>query len=267
MDQATATSAMPQAMAESELVRLMGDYIPPRTDLVAILQYWAQKTPDRIAFYFTDGENGDDDLQVTFKELDAQARNLAGYLQNAGVNKGERVLLIYPPVLDFVAGFFGCLYAGATAVPAFPPRRNRKGQRIHGIAKDCQANVALTTQTVRQQIEGDANWVEWESVSIIASDSMAKDYTSSWTPPNLNSDDLAVLQYTSGSTGNPKGVMLSHGNLIRNAELIMYSFEHARTAVGVSWLPTYHDMGLIGGIVEPIWSGCSGGSAGLGGSG
>ena len=257
MDQATATSAMPQAMAESELVRLMGDYIPPRTDLVAILQYWAQKTPDRVAFYFTDGEDGDDDLQVTFKELDAQARNLAGYLQNAGVTKGERVLLIYPPVLDFVAGFFGCLYAGATAVPAFPPRRNRKGQRIHGIAKDCQANVALTTQTVRQQIEGDANWVEWESVSIIASDSMAKDYTSSWTPPNLNSDDLAVLQYTSGSTGNPKGVMLSHGNLIRNAELIMYSFEHARTAVGVSWLPTYHDMGLIGGIVEPIWSGCS----------
>ena len=118
-----------------------GAPLPPRSDLVAVLQHWAVHRPDRVAFYFTDGEG--EEISVTYSQLDALARNVGGYLQKQGA-AGQRVLLIYPPVLDFVAGFFGCLYAGATAVPAFPPRRNRKGQRIHGIAKDCQAQLAAS---------------------------------------------------------------------------------------------------------------------------
>ncbi|MEM8734560.1 MAG: aminotransferase class I/II-fold pyridoxal phosphate-dependent enzyme [Planctomycetota bacterium] len=258
MDQLTATTSAPlDSVMDREINRFIGEPTPPRSDLVAVLQHWATVKPDAVAFYFTDGENYDADQKITFGELDAAAKSVAGYLQKSGLAHGERVLLIYPPVLDFVIGFFGCLYAGATAVPAFPPRRNRKGQRIHGIAKDCEAKFALTTQQVRQQIEGDTSWVEWESVSIVASDSMARDYSEHWTEPAIRPEDLAVLQYTSGSTGDPKGVMLSHSNLVRNTELIMVSFETNQNSVGVSWLPTYHDMGLIGGILESVWMGCS----------
>ncbi len=264
MDQLTAaTSGSLSSIGEADLRRFIGSNLPPTSDLVAILQHWARTEPDSQAFYFTDGENFDNDIGMTFGELDAAARSVAGCLQKYGTTAGQRVLLIYPPVLDFVSGFFGCLYAGATAVPAFPPRRNRKGQRIHSIAHDCSAQIALTTQQVRQQIEGDANWVEWESISIVATDSilatesMAKSNADMWTPPNLSPDDLAVLQYTSGSTGDPKGVMLSHGNLVRNVELIMVSFETPhRESIGVSWLPTYHDMGLIGGVLESVFIGC-----------
>jgi 8-amino-7-oxononanoate synthase/acyl carrier protein len=241
----------PQPM---DLSKFLGEQPPPRTDLVAVLQHWAKVRGNSPAFYFTDGEDGQDQC-ITYGQLDSAARNLAGYLQKLG-GSGQRVLLLYPPVLDFVIGFFGCLYAGATAVPAFPPRRNRKGQRIHGIARDCQSQFALTNETVRQQIEADANWVEWESVTIIASDSLAQDHSTHWKAPVLHNDDLAMLQYTSGSTGQPKGVMLTHGNLVRNTELIAIAFEAGQESVGVSWLPTYHDMGLVGGILMPVFIGC-----------
>ncbi|MCA9193624.1 MAG: aminotransferase class I/II-fold pyridoxal phosphate-dependent enzyme [Planctomycetales bacterium] len=243
-------------VSEPDLKQLVGSDMPPRTDLVAVLRHWAKTRSDAPAFYFTDGENYDQDLCITFGQLDAQARKVAAYLQRQGAT-GQRVLLLYPPVLDFVAGFFGCLYAGATAVPAFPPRRNRKGQRIYSIARDCQAQLALTNEQVRQQIEGDANWVEWEEVTIIASDALAHDFSDQWKPPAIQSSDIAVLQYTSGSTGRPKGVMLSHGSLVRNTELILFAFETHKNSFGVSWLPTYHDMGLVGGILSPIFVGCT----------
>ena len=232
----------------------LGEQPPPSTNLVDVLQHWAKVRGDAPAFYFADRE-GDEDQCLTYAQLDAAARNLAGYLQKLG-GTGQRVLLLYPPVMDFVIGFFGCLYAGATAVPAFPPRRNRKGQRIHGIARDCQSQFALTNELVRQAIEADANWVEWESVTIIASDSLAKNHSTHWKAPVLHDDDLAMLQYTSGSTGQPKGVMLTHANLVRNTELIASAFQSGQDSVGVSWLPTYHDMGLVGGILMPLFIGC-----------
>ena len=248
-----ATAAL-TGLRDLDMKRYMGEDIPPRSDLVSVLQHWARVRPDAPAFIFTDGENPQDDQCLTFAELDLAARNVAAHLQKYNA-RGQRILLVYPPVLDFVIGLFGCLYAGATAVPAFPPRRNRKGQRIHGIARDCQAQIALTNQLVRQQIEADANWTEWESIVIVATDSLAQDYSSNWKSPQISPDDLAVLQYTSGSTGQPKGVMLSHGNLVRNTELIMVSFETNQECIGCSWLPTYHDMGLIGGVLTPLFIG------------
>ncbi len=247
---ATATTTS-HAISDADLLQYIDPPLPPRTNLVDIVQHWARVRGDLTAFSFSDGENFDADETLTFAELDQAARSVAGYLQKNGA-AGQRVLLLYPPVLDFVVGFLGCLYAGATAVPAFPPRRNRKGQRIHGIARDCQSQLALTNEHVRQQIEGDSNWVEWESTTIIATDAMPGDYTDNWTPPEIDSGDLAVLQYTSGSTGQPKGVMLSHGNLVRNTELIAMAFQIQRNSLGVSWLPTYHDMGLVGGILTPL---------------
>ncbi len=248
-----ATATTVDLISNEQVERLIG-VLPPRTNLVDVVQYWARTIGDSPVFSFTDGENFDADQMMTYAELDAAARNVAGYLQKNGAT-GQRVLLLYPPVLDFVIGFMGCLYAGATAVPAFPPRRNRKGQRIHGIARDCQAQIALANEHVRQQIEGDANWVEWESTTIIATDAMNGDYTSNWTPPEISDNDLAVLQYTSGSTGDPKGVMLSHANLVRNTELICAGFQIGKGATGVSWLPTYHDMGLVGGVLTSMFMG------------
>ncbi len=227
--------------------------IPPRTDLISVLRHWSAERGNETAFYFVDGQDGPEQ-SLTFGELDIAARRVAGYLQRLGA-AGQRVLLLYPPAIDFVVGFFGCLYAGATAVPAFPPRKNRKGQRIHGIARDCQSQLALTNEQVRQQIEGDSNWVEWESISIIATDSMTDCHADAWKDPHVLPDDLAVLQYTSGSTGHPKGVMLKHANLVRNTELIMVAFDTRQDAVGMSWLPTYHDMGLVGGILMPVFLG------------
>jgi 8-amino-7-oxononanoate synthase/acyl carrier protein len=241
-------------VTEALLQELIGKQVPPRSDLVRVLQHWAKVRPDNPAFYFTDGENFNQDQCLTFGQLDSAAKHLAGYLQKHNA-QGQRVLLVYPPVLDFVIGFFGCLYAGATAVPAFPPRRNRKGQRIHGIAHDCQVQLALTTENVRQQIESDDNWVEWESISIIASNALPADFSSQWKQPSISPEDLAVLQYTSGSTGSPKGVMLSHANLVRNVELILVAFHATQSSIGVSWLPAYHDMGLVGGILAPIFMG------------
>lgn len=252
---ATATTTS-YSISDSDLIKCIGAPLPPRTNLVDILQHWARERGDLMAFSYSDGEDFAADEQLTFAQLDRAARNVAGYLQKNGA-AGQRVLLIYPPVLDFVVGFLGCLYAGATAVPAFPPRRNRKGQRIHGIARDCQSQLALTNEHVRQQIEGDANWTEWESTTIIATDAMPGDYTSNWISPEISPDDLAVLQYTSGSTGNPKGVMLSHANLVRNTELIAMAFQIQLNSLGVSWLPTYHDMGLVGGILTPLLIGRS----------
>jgi len=237
-------------VTDAHYQRLIGDDSHPRSDLVSVLQHWAKVRTDKPAVYFTDGENYAADQCLTFGQLDAAARKVAAYLQRFNAS-GQRVLLMYPPVIDFVVGFFGCLYAGATAVPAFPPRKNRKGQRIHSIAKDCEAHIALTNEQIRQQIEADENWVDWESTTIIASDALAEDYSGSWKNPQISPQDLAVLQYTSGSTGQPKGVMLTHENLVRNIELIMVAFEAGQASVEVCWLPAYHDMGLVGGILVP----------------
>ncbi|MCK4686032.1 MAG: fatty acyl-AMP ligase, partial [Pirellulales bacterium] len=170
--------------------------------------------------------------------------------------KGKRVLLLYPSGLDFIAAFMGCLYGGAVAVPAYPPRKNRSVERIEAIAKDANASVALTTRDVLDRFDGlrqsapsleDLIWKVDSEVEPIFSDR--------WQRPDIDGDTLAFLQYTSGSTGVPKGVMLSHENLLHNSLRIMQAFEITRSQSGVFWLPSFHDMGLIGGILVPLYGG------------
>lgn len=237
-----------------DLSRVFGPYDPPRTNLVDTLRYWARVSPDAPAYYFTDGENGPD-LKITFSELDQAARAVAvTILQQA--KPGDCGLLLYPPCLDFVIGLFGCLYAGCVAVPAFPPRRNRKGARLSGIADDCRASFALTVDAVVKQMrmekEGPSDLA---GLRLIASENVQRESALQFHPLPIENEKPAVLQYTSGSTGIPKGVILSHSCLIRNCELIIYSFEMDYTAVGCSWLPAYHDMGLVGGILTPLFIG------------
>jgi acyl-CoA synthetase (AMP-forming)/AMP-acid ligase II len=173
---------------------------------------------------------------------------------------GERALLLYPPGLEYIAGFFGCLYAGTIAVPAYPPnpaRLERTLPRLQAMVANAGATVVLTNQLI-QSLAGaafeqapDLGALRW-----IATNTNNHGAEQGWQEPDLNEDSLAFLQYTSGSTGTPKGVMLSHANLLHNLSTIRHAFEMTFEDVVVIWLPPYHDMGLIGGIMEPLYVGC-----------
>ncbi|MEN6450336.1 MAG: aminotransferase class I/II-fold pyridoxal phosphate-dependent enzyme [Thermoguttaceae bacterium] len=192
---------------------------------------------------------------MTYRDLDRQARAIGAWLESRDL-VGQRALLLYPAGLEFIAAFFGCLYAGVVAVPVYPPRRNRSMNRIQAIADDANAQVALTTDPVLKRVmpiideTPHLKQLTWMPTSQVA-DSMADQ----WTMPDVHGDTLAFLQYTSGSTGTPKGVVLNHANLVHNSALISHAFEHTRSGTGVFWLPSYHDMGLIGGILQPLYVG------------
>jgi 8-amino-7-oxononanoate synthase/acyl carrier protein len=208
---------------------------------------------DNAFIYLVDGEN--EQVAITYRELDRQARAIGAWLQSQGLT-GERALLLYPAGLEFVAAFFGCLYAGVVAVPVYPPRRNRSMNRIQAVADDALAKVALTTEAVLSRVEPLIDETpHLKELTWKATCQVPAGIEDEWKSPDIHGDTIAFLQYTSGSTGTPKGVVLSHSNLIHNSALIAYVFEHTRSGLGVFWLPSYHDMGLIGGILQPLYVG------------
>jgi acyl-CoA synthetase (AMP-forming)/AMP-acid ligase II len=212
-----------------------------------------RQSRDTAYTFCLDGEGNS--ISLTYQELDRKARKLGSVLQQLGLT-GERALLMYPSGLDFIIGFLGCLYAGVIAVPAYPPRRNQSLDRLQAIVADCQAREVLTTTNIWQSLERSlSHYPELTSLQWLATDNLVNHFSPHWQPPNINEDSLAFLQYTSGSTGTPKGVMVSHGNLIHNSRQIYQSFGHHSGSRGLVWLPPYHDMGLIGGIIQPIYGG------------
>ncbi|MEX2114170.1 MAG: aminotransferase class I/II-fold pyridoxal phosphate-dependent enzyme [Pirellulales bacterium] len=237
------------------LDHLPGSFFGP-SNLVDLLRHRAaHQAHDRAFIYLVDGET--EEIQLTYQELDRQARAVAARLQAANL-EGERAVLLYPPGLDFIAAFFGCLYAGVVAVPAYPPRRNRSLSRIQSIADDAEAKIALTTFPVWERVQSVLDQSpNLERIDWLCTDQLPAGAEDEWRQPDVHGDTLAFLQYTSGSTGVPKGVMLTHANLMHNSALISYAFEHTRSGLGVFWLPSYHDMGLIGGILQPMYIGQS----------
>lgn len=226
---------------------------PQKANLVEVLRHWASQKPNEIAFYFTDGEETDE--RITYAELDLRARAIAAHLQSLGM-EGQRALLLFPPGLEFVAAFFGCLYAGATAVPAYPPRRNRNMVRIQAISDDAEARCALTLSDVIERTEGLLDETpNLQPLAWVSTDKIPDGQADRWKPTRIEPEQLALLQYTSGSTGTPKGVMLAHRSLIENCKLILAGFEPGRDGIACSWLPTYHDMGLIGGVLMEVYIG------------
>lgn len=218
------------------------------------LRYWRSAKPDRTVYQFmADGINVTDTL--TFSQLDERARACAAKLISMGL-RGQRALLMYPSGIDFIVAFFGCQYAGVAAVPAYPPRRNRSMGRINTIAVDASTSVALTTREVidrRNLMAVDCGHLlnqEW-----VATDELPIELAGDWVNPGVKADDLAIIQYTSGSTGSPKGVMLSQDNVLSNCRYITSGFQIDETASGVFWLPYYHDMGLIGGLISSFYVG------------
>lgn len=226
---------------------------PPGTTIVDVLEHWARHRPTQVAFYFSDGDGGEE--RITYAELQRASRRIAGEMLRRGL-VGHRALLMFPPGLEFVKAFYGCLYAGVVAVPAFTPRRNRNVQRLQAISDDAEASVALTVADVRDRAVGMLDETPTlQTLDWLAVDELVGDPGDSDAMPTLRPDQLAVLQYTSGSTGSPKGVMLSHGNIMYNVMAIVYSFESTQTGLGITWLPTYHDMGLVGGVLKPLYFG------------
>ncbi|HSW33964.1 MAG TPA: AMP-binding protein, partial [Steroidobacteraceae bacterium] len=188
---------------------------------------------------------------MTYAQLDRRARAIAAFLQGRDL-AGQRVMLAYPPGLEFIAAFFGALYAGCVAVPAYLPR-HRTLDLFELLASDAGAPVALSTAAAIAQFKpmtGQSAGIPW-----LATDEIADARAEGWVEHDPARDSLAMIQYTSGSTRRPKGVMLSHANLIENTRAICDVFEARDDTTAVFWLPAYHDMGLIGGVLAPIFSG------------
>jgi amino acid adenylation domain-containing protein len=220
--------------------------------LAGLLKVRAAESPDREAYVFL-AEDGSEAERVTWSELDARARAVARALRQAScppIGPGERALLLYPPGLDFIAAFFGCLYAGVVAVPAYPPRLNDRSQsRLRAIVADATPKAALTTIGIAGRVP------ELAGVRWIATDGLPTPPETGPELPDPDPDAVAFLQYTSGSTSTPKGVMVTHANLVHNERMIGQAFAMDEDSVVVGWLPLYHDMGLIGNVLQPLHAG------------
>ena len=205
--------------------------------LLALLQMRAQEHPEQLAYRYIQDDDADI-ITVTYGELDRRARAIGSWLESFGAG-GQRALLLYPPGLDYIVSFFGCLYAGVTAVPAYPPRLNRPVPRIQSIVADSRATFAITTSSILHNIEQrfehapDLMALHW-----LNSDHVPAGLEADWRHPDISAETLAFLQYTSGSTSQPKGVMLTHGNLIHNLKAIYYGFQLDDESSGVFWLPS-----------------------------
>jgi acyl-CoA synthetase (AMP-forming)/AMP-acid ligase II len=223
-------------------------------NFIDLLGYRAKNQPTQTAYTFLQYRN-EKTVSLNYQELDWRARAIAQQLQSLNA-VGKRALLVYQPGLDFITAFFGCLYAGVVAIPAYPPRRNQSIDRLLSIVEDSEATLALTSTSLLSQIEGRLQQHQrLASLLWLVTDTVTLEFAEEWQQPKLTANNLAFLQYTSGSTGKPKGVMISHGNIWHNSGVIHQCFAHSPQSQGVIWLPLYHDMGLIGGVLQPLYGG------------
>ncbi|HEV7671238.1 MAG TPA: non-ribosomal peptide synthase/polyketide synthase [Thermoanaerobaculia bacterium] len=240
-----------------DAVALSGAPSVPRVHhLVEVLRERARRPDQATAYTFLDDGEAEGG-SLSWAELDAQARAIAVHLAEIA-RPGDRALLLFPAGLDFIAAFFGCLYAGVVAVPSYPPRPNPGQQRLRAIVRDAAPAVVLTGKALLPRAAALAEDVpELAAARWLATDDLGdlEQAADAWRDPGIRSDDLAFLQYTSGSTSLPKGVMVSHANLVANERMIAAAFRQTEESVVVGWLPLYHDMGLIGNVLQPLWSG------------
>ncbi|HEY2737196.1 MAG TPA: AMP-binding protein, partial [Thermoanaerobaculia bacterium] len=233
--------------------------VQPAT-LAGLLRLRAAERPEREAFVFL-ADGGEPAARLTYGELDRRARVIAAQLR-ASLVPGDRALLLYPPGLEFIAAFFGCLYAGVTAVPAYPPRLNDRSQaRLRSILEDAGPRAALTTEAIFAAAVGPEGLtarvpelaglgtLRWIATDVLDAGLEEAEL------PEPDPGSVAFLQYTSGSTAAPKGVMVTHANLVHNERMIGEAFRQDEETVVVGWLPLYHDMGLIGNVLQPLHAG------------
>ncbi len=221
-----------------------------------LLRWRADREADRLGYRFLeDGESRE--VTLTYGELHRRARAIAAVLQSHGAT-GERVLLVYPPGLDFICAWFGCAYAGAISI-AVPPQQPSRPlpfiAAVSGIASEATPIVALTTASILESLPTLEGNVTARVPRWIPAEGDMDETAVQWQDPATTGDDLAFLQYTSGSTRSPRGVMVTHANLMDNLHAIGESFWRSSLTGSVIWLPPFHDMGLIGGIFGPLYVG------------
>jgi len=221
------------------------------SSLVEVLDHHARHKSDAPAVTLESGRPADC-ATLSFGDLYSQAATLAAELQTEA-SPDERVLLIFPTCLEFVVGYFACLMAGLVAVPLMPPRRNANHDASAAIIADCQPRLALCLQRDAEpgaalQLRLDAAGVKQLAVALSPE-------PGAWRAFERCRSDLAFLQYTSGSTSAPKGVMVSHGNLLDNLEMIRTRLGNHAGSTHVSWIPLYHDLGLIMNLLQPLYLG------------
>jgi acyl-CoA synthetase (AMP-forming)/AMP-acid ligase II len=221
---------------------------------VALLRQRAIADPGRLAFGFM-LDTVENEIRLSYATLDAAARMIGAALQQARL-AGERAVLLYQPGPDYVCALMGCLYAGVIAVPVYTPRLNVSYERVIQVTTSSRAAVLLSTDKVLATLD-QAAWADLRQADLrwLATDRLAATLADQWQMPDITADSLAILQFTSGSTGHPKGVQLCHRHLLTNSRMIARAMRCTRDSVGVIWLPPYHDMGLIGGLLQPIYSG------------
>ena len=232
--------------------------------IVDVLRDRSANTPDRVGYSFLSNEV-DNVKPLTYRQLETQVKAIAAHLQSKMKRRARGFMLFpYSDGLDFVASFYGCLYAGAVAVTINPSKNADALEKLLERIEDSQAQAVVTTSEVINYFKGKLAKNPIKSVGIaskfshlelVAMDEISLDKAADWTDPEVTADDLAFFQYTSGSTGKPKGVMITHGNLIYNSETIRHAFQHHERTTMASWLPMFHDMGLIGGVIQPLYVG------------
>ncbi len=223
-------------------------------ELLTSLRERASRDPQETAAFFVSGSTEFDISNRSYAELDQHSRRIASWLQER-FSPGDRALLAYSPGLEFVTAFFGCVYAGLIAVPApVPARSGHQHRRLAAIARDAGVRVVLTQEEDRRTLEKWSAEAGLPGLLVHTTDTTGAGDgdPSAWREPAVTPDATALLQYTSGSTGDPKGVMVSHRNLTLNGERIAGALGLDSRARYGGWMPLYHDMGLIGVMLPGI---------------
>jgi len=244
-----AAPSLPAARAPGQ-ARSFGAFPSDSGNLAQLLHERANESPDAVAYRFVGKDESAE--EITYAELDTRARAVAATIMATTGARPQPVLLLFAPGLDYLVGLFGCFYAGAPAVPAFPPDSTRLARtlpRLAAIMDDAGSDLVLTTSDLEALMAGWLATVR-RTLRVIATDRIASG--GEGLAPTVRPELLALLQYTSGSTSLPRGVMLSHTQLMNNCREIARGFGIHRDSSAGLWLPPYHDMGLIGGILTPL---------------
>jgi acyl-CoA synthetase (AMP-forming)/AMP-acid ligase II len=225
--------------------------------MVELLRDRAAAHGDETAFTFLEAGEHEEGV-LTWAEIDARSRAI-GALVRSHAAPAARVLILLPPGCEFVPAFFGVLYAGAIAIPAYPPsgvRNDRSCARLRGMIADAGVSLVLSTTAIRERrsmlepLVPELHGLRWVTI-----EDATEERAEGWRVPNCSAETIALLQYTSGSTAAPRGVVVSHGNLLDNLAHGARLAKYDTSSVGASWLPVNHDMGLINGVLQPVFSG------------
>lgn len=230
----------------------------PNETLLRRMQRLAEACPDRPLFTYLPGR-GAEEASLSVGQTHRKALALAARLQSR-TRRGDRVLLVQPTGLEFHVSFLASVYAGLVAVPAYPPgvrekRGDKSFNRIASIVGDCRPTIALSSGRSLEMFQDLEAGSDLAKLTVVATDTVEEGEASDWRDPDISPETLAFLQYTSGSTSEPKGVLLSHSNIMANQELIATKFGHSSDTRIVSWLPVYHDMGLCCALFQGLYCG------------